>query len=53
MNHTEARSVKLEHGDSRVESLGDQPQGTGFVVSPTLAVTCVHVVEECRARAGL
>jgi hypothetical protein len=31
----------------RIESLDGYPQGTGFVITPTLAVTCVHVVEAC------
>jgi hypothetical protein len=33
-----------------VESPGGRSQGTGFVVSPTLAVTCSHMVEVCEVR---
>lgn len=44
--------MKLETCVFRLESLDGQPQGTGFVVNPTLAVTCAHVVEECGAGPG-
>lgn len=44
--------MNLEHCVLRVESLDGQPQGTGFVVAPRLAVTCAHVVEGCSAGPG-
>lgn len=37
--------VQLQDPDGR-------PRGAGFVLSPTLAVTCVHVVENCMAGPG-
>ncbi len=44
--------MKLESCVVRIESLEGQPQGTGFIITPTLAVTCAHVVQACRAGLG-
>jgi hypothetical protein len=35
-----------------LEDIGGIPQGTGFVLGPTLAVTCVHVIQACGAGPG-
>lgn len=45
-------TTRLESCIVRVESPNGLPQGTGFVVSPTLVVTCAHVVEKCRIGSG-
>ena len=42
----------LERCVIRLEDIGGIPQGTGFVLAPTLAVTCVHVVQACGAGPG-
>ena len=41
--------VTLESCVVRRQDLAGIPQGTGFVVGPTLAVTCVYVLEMCDA----
>ena len=47
------RNMKLESCVVRVESEdGSVIGGTGFVVAPTLAVTCAHVVEAVGAQPG-
>ncbi len=45
--------TRLEACVARVEDKGNQIiGGTGFVIGPSLAVTCVHVVEACGAAPG-
>jgi len=45
------KNTTLETCITRIETLSGQPQGTGFLVAPTLAVTCAHVVQACGAGA--
>jgi hypothetical protein len=46
------RDTDLEACVIRLEDGKGQTWGTGFVVSPSLAVTCAHVVEACGAGLG-
>ncbi len=45
-------NIDLTTSITRIETLSGQPRGTGFLIAPTLAVTCGHVVEACGVGAG-
>ena len=43
---------EIETYTIRIETTTGHPQGAGFVITPTLAVTCAHVVDACGAGPG-
>ncbi len=45
-------NTNLETHTICIETLDGHPQGTGFILTPTLAVTCAHVVHACGAGPG-
>ncbi len=45
-------NTQIETYTIRIETLDGHPQGTGFILTPTLAVTCAHVVDACGAGPG-
>ena len=44
--------TNIETCTIRLQTPTGHPQGTGFILTPTLAVTCVHVVDACGAGPG-
>jgi formylglycine-generating enzyme required for sulfatase activity len=45
-------NTNFETHTIRIETLDGHPQGTGFILTPSLAVTCAHVVQACGAGLG-
>ncbi|MCP4540105.1 MAG: NACHT domain-containing protein, partial [Chloroflexi bacterium] len=45
-------NIKIKACTVRVETPTGHPQGTGFILTPTLAVTCAHVVDACGVGLG-
>ncbi|MCP4538314.1 MAG: NACHT domain-containing protein [Chloroflexi bacterium] len=43
---------KIETYTVRVETPTGHPQGTGFILTPAIAVTCAHVVDACGSTPG-
>jgi tetratricopeptide (TPR) repeat protein len=46
------KDTNLEACVIRVDDGNGRTQGAGFIVAPSLAVTCAHVVEACRVSPG-